>query len=142
MSQRGHPPPPHPLLHGNLVVVADGVFTQEVKLHHKLLAVLLGVQVDVLHAQRAAAHRVGCLALLLLVTGSQSELVGGTRRPVSLRNTTPTPSLAVTGRPVSQHGLIDTFFFLTIYTHILTYIFVFKSKAILNIKEFLHTPCQ
>ena len=78
------PPHPYPFLHRDLVVVADGVFTQEVKLHHKLLAVLLGVQVDVLHAQRAAAHRVCSLPLLFLVTRSQSQLVRETPQGVSL----------------------------------------------------------
>lgn len=66
----------YPLLHRDFVVVADGVFTQEVKLHHVLLAVDLRVQFDVFHPQRAAAHRVGGLALLLLVTCSQSQLEG------------------------------------------------------------------
>ena len=74
---------PYPLLHRDLVVVADGVFTQEVKLHHKLLAILLGVQVDVLHTQRAAAHRVCRLPLLLLVTCPQSQLVRDKQQGVS-----------------------------------------------------------
>ena len=75
---------PYPLLHRDLVVVADGVFTQEVELHHKLLPVLLGVQVDVLHTQRAAAHRVRRLPLLLLVTRSQSQLVRDKQQGVSI----------------------------------------------------------
>lgn len=65
---------PHPLLHGDFVVVADGVFPQEVELHHKLLAVVLRVQFDVFHSHRAAADRVGGLPLLLLVTRPQSQL--------------------------------------------------------------------
>lgn len=69
----------YPFLHRDFVVVADGVFTQEVKLHHVLLTVDLRVQFDVFHPQRAAAHGVGGLALLLLVTCSQSQL-DGTRR--------------------------------------------------------------
>lgn len=67
----------HPLLHRDLVVVADGVFSQEVELHHELLTIHLRVQADVLHPQRAAAHRVRALALLLLVTCPQSQLRGG-----------------------------------------------------------------
>lgn len=39
------------LLHGDFVVVADGVFAQEVELHHVLLAILLRVQLDVLHSE-------------------------------------------------------------------------------------------
>lgn len=66
----------HPLLHRDLVVVADGVFSQEVELHHELLTIHLRVQADVLHPQRAAAHRVRALALLLLVTCPQSQLRG------------------------------------------------------------------
>lgn len=65
---------PYPLLHGDFVVVADGVFPQEVKLYHVLLSVNLRVQLDVLHPERAAAHGVGGLSLLLLVTCSQSQL--------------------------------------------------------------------
>lgn len=64
----------HPLLHRDLVVVADGVFSQEVELHHVLLPVHLKVQVNVLHPQRAAAHRVCTLPLLLLITCPQSQL--------------------------------------------------------------------
>lgn len=60
--------------HRNLVVVANGVFTQEVKLHHELLAFVLWVEFDVFHPQRAAAHCVCGLALLLLVTRSQGQL--------------------------------------------------------------------
>ncbi len=66
----------HPLLHGDLVVVADGVLSQEVKLHHVLLVVHLGVQFDVLHPQRAAADCVRCLAFLLFVTRPQCKLQG------------------------------------------------------------------
>lgn len=61
-------------LHGDGVGVADGVLTQEVKVHHKVLALLLLVQGQVLHTQRAAAHRVRSLTLLLLVAGSQGQL--------------------------------------------------------------------
>lgn len=64
----------YPLLHGNLVVVTDGVFAQEVKLHHVLLVIHLGVQFDVLHSQRAAAHRVCSLTFLLFVTCPQRKL--------------------------------------------------------------------
>lgn len=58
------------LLHGHFVVVADGVFSQEVELHHVLLAVFFRVQLDVLHSERAAAHCVCRLAFLLLVARS------------------------------------------------------------------------
>lgn len=73
----------YPLLHRDFVVVADRVFTQEVKLHHELLTVDLRVQFDVFHPQRAAAHGVGGLALLLLVTCSQSQLDGARRTSTS-----------------------------------------------------------
>lgn len=65
---------PYPLLHRDFVVVADGVFTQEVKLHHELLSIVLWVKFDVLDSQRAAAHGVGRLSFLLLVTRSQRQL--------------------------------------------------------------------
>ena len=45
----------------------NGVFTQEVKLHHELVLALLVVQLDVLHPETAAAHGVR-LVLVLLVT--------------------------------------------------------------------------
>lgn len=64
----------HPFLHRDFVVVADGVFTQEVELHHILLAIILWIEFDVFHSQRAAAHRVGSLSFLLLITRSQSQL--------------------------------------------------------------------
>ena len=63
-----------PLLHGDGVGVADGVLTQEVEVHHKLLAFLLLVQRQVLVAQRAAANRVRSLPLLFLVSRSQGKL--------------------------------------------------------------------
>lgn len=59
---------------GDLVVVANAVFTQEVEFHHTLVAFQLLVEGDVLDAQRAAAHRVCRLSLLLLITGSQCQL--------------------------------------------------------------------
>lgn len=40
----------YPFLHRDFVVVADGVLTKEVKLHHKLLTVVLRVEFDVLHS--------------------------------------------------------------------------------------------
>lgn len=64
----------YPLLHRDFVVVADGVFTQEVKLHHILLAIVLWIELDVFNSQRAAAHGVGSLSFLLLITRSQSQL--------------------------------------------------------------------
>lgn len=66
--------PSYPLLYGDLVVVADRVLSQEVKLHHVLLIIHLGVQLDVLHPQRAAADGVCGLPFLLFVTGPQCEL--------------------------------------------------------------------
>ena len=45
----------------------NGVFTQEVKLHHELVLALLVVKLDVLHPETAAAHGVR-LVLVLLVT--------------------------------------------------------------------------
>lgn len=65
---------------GDLVVVADGVFAQEVELHHILFALQLLMEGDVLHTQRAAAHRVRRLPLLLLVTCSQCQLWGGRKQ--------------------------------------------------------------
>lgn len=59
---------------GHLVVVTDGVFTQEVELNHELAAVQLLVQGDVLDSQRAAAHRVCRFALLLLIASPQCKL--------------------------------------------------------------------
>ena len=67
---------PYPFADWDLVVVADAVFTQEVKLHHTGVSVQRVMEGDVLHAQRAAAHRVRPLTLLLLVTRSQSQLEG------------------------------------------------------------------
>lgn len=66
--------PSYPLLHRDLVVVADGVFSQEVKLYHILLVVHFGVQFDVLHPERATADSVCCLAFLFLVTRPQRQL--------------------------------------------------------------------
>lgn len=65
---------PYPFLHRDFVVVADGVFTQEVKLHHILLAIILWIQFDVFNSQRAAAHSVRSLSFLLLIARSQSQL--------------------------------------------------------------------
>lgn len=59
----------------DLVVVANGVFAQEVELHHALVALQTIVEGDVLDTQRAAAHRVRRLALLFLVSSSQGELL-------------------------------------------------------------------
>lgn len=64
----------YPFLHRDFVVVADGVFTQEVKLYHILLAIILWIEFDVFNSQRAAAHGVGSLSFLLLITRSQSQL--------------------------------------------------------------------
>lgn len=61
------------LLDGHFIVVADGIFTQEVKHHDVLLAVLLLVEGDVLNTQGAAAHGV-CLVLVLLITCPESQL--------------------------------------------------------------------
>lgn len=66
--------PSYPLLHRDLVVVADGVFSQEVKLHHILLLIHFGVQFDVLHPERATADRVRCLAFLFFITCPQCQL--------------------------------------------------------------------
>lgn len=63
------------LLHRNRVGVADGVFTQEIKVHHKLLAILLLMQGQVLNAQRAAAHSVRSLTLFFLISRSQGKLL-------------------------------------------------------------------
>lgn len=68
----------HSFLHGDFVVVTDGVFSREVELHHVVLSVHLRVQSDVLHAQRAAAHRICRLALVLLIPGPQSQLHANT----------------------------------------------------------------
>ena len=62
------------LVDGHGVVVADGVLSEEVELDDELLAVLLFVQLHVFVAQRAAAHRVGHLLRVLLVSGSQRKL--------------------------------------------------------------------
>lgn len=59
---------------GNFVVVTDGVFAQEVKFHNTFAAVEFVVEGDVFNAQGAAAHRVCCLALFLLITSSQGQL--------------------------------------------------------------------
>lgn len=63
------------LVHRHGVVVADRVLAEEVKLHDKLLAVHLLVQLDVLHAQAAAADGVRRV-LVLLVACSQRQLWG------------------------------------------------------------------
>lgn len=65
----------HPFLYWNFVVVTDGVFTQEVKLHDVLLTFIFWIKVDVFNSQRAAADCVCSLPLLLLITRSQSQLV-------------------------------------------------------------------
>lgn len=59
---------------GNFVVVANGVFTQEVKFHNALTDVEFVVEGDVFNTQGAAAHRVCRLALFLLITSSQGQL--------------------------------------------------------------------
>ena len=63
----------------DLVVVADTIFTQEVKLHHPVIPLQVVVEGEVLHPERAAAYRVGRLSFLLLITRSQSQL-GHTHR--------------------------------------------------------------
>lgn len=60
----------HSSLNLYLVLVTDWIFTEEVKLHNILSAVLLLVQGDVLHTQWAAAHCV-CLILIFFVPSSQ-----------------------------------------------------------------------
>lgn len=65
---------PYPLLYRDFVVVADGVFTQEVKLHHILLTIVLWIEFDVFNSERATAHSVRSLPFLLLITRSQSQL--------------------------------------------------------------------
>jgi hypothetical protein len=62
------------LLDGHLVVVTNGILTEEVKGDHVVLAVLLLVQLDVLEPERAATDRVSRFAFFLLVTCSQREL--------------------------------------------------------------------
>lgn len=64
----------HLLLHGHLVVIADGVLPQEVKLHNVLLPVQPVVQRNVLDAQRTAAHGVSRLPFLFLIPSSQGQL--------------------------------------------------------------------
>lgn len=59
----------------NLVVVANRVFTQEVKFHHKLFPIQLLVQGDVLKPKRAATDCVRSLALLFFITSSQCQLL-------------------------------------------------------------------
>ena len=56
------------------VVVSDGIFTQEVKHNHIVLAILLLVQTDVLHTQGATAHSVRSLFTVLLIASSQGKL--------------------------------------------------------------------
>lgn len=58
----------------NFVVVANGVFTQEVKFHNTLTDVEFVVEGDVFNTQGAAAHCVCRLALFLLITSSQGQL--------------------------------------------------------------------
>lgn len=65
----------HPLLHRDSVVVADRVFTQEIKLDYVLLTLALWIEFDVFNSQRAAAHSVCSLSFFLLITRSQSQLV-------------------------------------------------------------------
>ena len=57
-----------PLLDGDGVVVPDGILTEEVELDDEGLPVLLLVQRDVLHPQRAAAHRVRLVLVLLVAS--------------------------------------------------------------------------
>lgn len=66
----------YPFFYRHLVVVADWVFSQEIKLHHILLVIYLGVKFDMFHPQWTAANRVCCLAFLLFVTCPQSKLQG------------------------------------------------------------------
>lgn len=61
-------------LNRDFVIVSDRVLPKEVKLHHVLLAIQLWVQIDVLHAKRAAAHSVCGFSFLLLIACSQSKL--------------------------------------------------------------------
>jgi hypothetical protein len=79
-SRRGHTRTrqgTHRLLHGHAVRVADRVLSQEVQLHDIIAAIGLCVQLDVLHTEGAAAHRVSRLTLLLPVTCSQGQLDQG-----------------------------------------------------------------
>ena len=62
------------LVHFHAVFVLDTVLSEKVKVHDKVFAVQLVVQLDVFHAERAAADRVGRFAFLLFVTSTKSEL--------------------------------------------------------------------
>jgi hypothetical protein len=60
-----------------VVLIADGILSQEVQLYNVLLATCGRVQSDVLHTERAAAHGVGRLALFLLIACPQCQLDRG-----------------------------------------------------------------
>lgn len=77
----------------NLVVVANGVFTQEVKFHHTLAAVQLRVESDVFDSQWAAAHRVCRLPFLLLITSSQCQLFGAENTDINKQQMHTHPAL-------------------------------------------------
>ncbi len=99
----------HSFLHGDFVVVTDGVFSREVELHHVLLSVHLRVQSDVLHTQRAAAHRICRLPLVLLITSPQSQLHTNTNTHQELsvqhRVKSPTPrAVLMNGRLKSRRN--------------------------------------
>lgn len=61
-------------LNRDFVIVSDWVLPKEVKLDHIFLAIQLRVQIDMLHAQRAATHSVCCFSFLFLIACSQSKL--------------------------------------------------------------------
>lgn len=58
----------------DFVIVANGVFTQEVKFHYTLVNVRLLMEGDMFNTQGAAAHCVCCLSLFFLITSSQGQL--------------------------------------------------------------------
>jgi len=63
------------LENGNFVVVANGIFAEEVEFDNEVFVVEVLVQIDVLTPERAAANRVGRFAVFFFVSGSQRQLV-------------------------------------------------------------------
>jgi len=63
------------LEHGNFVVVANGIFAEEVEFDNEVFVVEVLVQIDVLTPERAAANRVGRFTVFFFVSGSQRQLV-------------------------------------------------------------------
>ncbi|GMR33926.1 hypothetical protein PMAYCL1PPCAC_04121, partial [Pristionchus mayeri] len=62
-------------INGHLIEISDGVLTEKVELDHVFFFIQLMMQFDVLTAEGAAADSVRCFVHVLLLTGSECQLV-------------------------------------------------------------------